>query len=321
MTLFPIICMLRKMVCVSMIVVCALSIRAVAEMPILTDVRAEGMGTAYTAVAHQSTALDWNPAGLGDMRRSDLTALFSQGFVDTKFTSISYGRPTDFGGWALGWGRVSNEFEKTNAQDDFLGNGAVSNDVVMAGFGYYRLPVSLGLSVRYFSEKIDPVQLSGYAFDVGALYEYKKLRLGWAWKNILSNSLEGTGMAGDNVSEVIPPLMRAGAALTLPLDFDIQFLSGASVDPTINPEIWHCTLITAADVEIPVYRNQSLAVSPGLEVGVNDLISFRAGLKQCKDFSVGMSIKASAVSFDYAFVFNPSITNTHILSLSIYFGA
>ncbi|MGA2090852.1 MAG: hypothetical protein ABSH12_05250 [Endomicrobiales bacterium] len=313
-------CISRKTLFIDIFIFSVTTGSLLAEMPVLTDVRAEGMGEAYTAVADQSTALDWNPAGLGTMQRTDLTALYSQSLVDTQYTNFSYGHPCSFGGIAVGWSRVSNDFEKTSAQDQSLGTGSVSNDVVMAGFGYNGLPVALGMTVRYFSERIDPELLSGYAFDLGALYTYKQCRFGWVWKNVLSSSLEGTGIAGNNVSEVVPPIMRAGFAWVLPVDFDVRDLGNGSNDQLQKSEIWHFTLTSALDVDIPVYSQQVLAISPGLEIGVRDLIAIRLGLSQLQDFRVGLSIKTKIVSFDYAFLFNPSLTNTQMLSTSLYFG-
>lgn len=290
-----------------------------AEMPVVTDVRAESLGGAVTAIAKQSGALAWNPAGLSAMPQVELGALYASGIVDTQYMGVSCGIPLGIGGLAIGWHRMANEFEKTSALDVPIGDGTVSNDVVRAGIGVNILPVKLGVAVRYVAERIDDFSLDGFACDAGAQYAWRKLRLGAAWKNAYAGGLTGTGAAGDAVSETIPPSVRAGVALVLPASFDVQQRKQDMEDGSAGPRRRTLTITPTVDVDIPVYRRQTLQATPGIELDVERLVALRLGLHECRDVRAGIALKTPAFVIDYAFAANTDLAHTHILSTTIYF--
>src|SRR5579859_3662899 len=64
-----------------------------------TSARATAMGSAFVAVADDSSALFWNPAGLGKLQRGDVSAYADAWLVDTARGSLSVAMPLqDFGG-------------------------------------------------------------------------------------------------------------------------------------------------------------------------------------------------------------------------------
>lgn len=290
-----------------------------AEMPVVTDVRAESLGGAVTAIARQSGALAWNPAGLSTMPQVELGALYASGIVDTQYMGVSCGIPLGFGGLAVGWHRMANEFQKTSALDMPLGDGAVSNDVVRAGIGVNVLPVKLGVAVRYAAERIDDFSLDGFSCDAGAQYAWRKLRLGAVWKNAYAGGLTGTGAAGDAVRETMPPLVRAGVALVLPASFDVQQRKQDAGDGSAATQRRVLTITPSVDVDVPVYRRQILQATPGIELDVERLVALRLGLRECRDLRAGIALKTPAFIIDYAFAASADLAHTHLLSTTVYF--
>ncbi len=55
--------------------------------------RASGIGSAYTAIADDVTALYWNPAGLAQMRKKEIAATHTELFADTRYDFIGYAMP------------------------------------------------------------------------------------------------------------------------------------------------------------------------------------------------------------------------------------
>jgi hypothetical protein len=64
-----------------------------------TSARATAMGSAFVSVADDSSALFWNPAGLGTLKQADITAHANSWLVDTARGSLALGLPlADLGG-------------------------------------------------------------------------------------------------------------------------------------------------------------------------------------------------------------------------------
>src|SRR5580704_2420324 len=55
--------------------------------------RAMAMGGAYYAISDDATAAYWNPAGLAQLQRKELTAMQATLFEQTKLTYVSYAHP------------------------------------------------------------------------------------------------------------------------------------------------------------------------------------------------------------------------------------
>jgi hypothetical protein len=65
--------------------------------------RSLGMGGAHAAVADDASAVYWNPAGLSQLDRKDLVAMYSALYENTGFGSFNYAQPTvDAGTFGIG---------------------------------------------------------------------------------------------------------------------------------------------------------------------------------------------------------------------------
>ena len=292
----------------------ACAAQAFAVMPYYTGVRAEGMGGAFTSVADDNSALYYNPAGLAGLEKQEAAAMYWKDYFDTGYYSLSYGRPVnDFGGLAFGWARTANSFERADAWGNASGTADVTGDVFMLGAGYYKnLPVSVGVTAKFITEKIDTFSASGWALDAGSFVEVKPLRLGIVLQNAVSGGLKGESLAGGTASEDLPSTLRFGVSCAGGADY-------RALNPDINSEKISLSYLVAADIVVPVSNPGNYKLSPGAEIWLNDTVAFRAGYKESADFTTGFSLKFSGLRIDYSFIASKELENSSLFSTSIFF--
>lgn len=75
----------------------------------------------------------------------------------------------------------------------------------------------------------------------------------------------------------------------------------------------------AGDLRLPADKNDPAVFSPGAELWVNNTVAFRAGMREARDYTTGISLNVAGVRFDYAFLFSRSLENTHVFSTSFLF--
>ncbi len=188
--------------------------------------RATAMAGAYSALATDVASLDYNPAGLAGIRRTDLQANYLDYLEDTTLQSALVGFPislgqsqkvqpledAEFGPNQLS---VGFEYRAFRAKDIGRSNIGVKQDefdvkdqLLALGFAYPVTPrMSVGVSGKMISNKIQDKSVSNYAFDAGAV---AKLSSRWSVGAAVQNA--GTSKALDKESDPLPLALRAGAA-------------------------------------------------------------------------------------------------------------
>jgi len=295
-----------------------ISCSAWAVMPYYTGARAEGMGEAFTSISDENSGLLYNPAGLSDMDKKEVSAMYWQDYFGTGYSFLSYGVPLDkWGAVSAGWSKTSNSFEKTDAFGNQLGNADVSSDVFMLGAGYYKnLPLSLGVTAKFINEKIDNFSVSGWAIDVGSLIEIKPIRVGITFQNAISGGLNGNSLAGGAVSEKIPSTLRFGISMA-----NSNICRMGVCPPGAEEKVEKLSLryTIATDIIIPTDIPENYTISPGAEIWFNDTIAARLGCRDLKDFTCGLSLKLGVFRLDYALILSKELENSNIFSTSLFF--
>lgn len=165
-------------------------INAAAFLKIGVGARQAGLGSAVTAVSGDVTNMYWNPAGitLAKDQMAQASFTYNQWFADLtqQAAAVSYNLE-DIG--TIGVGFMTFGLAGIQADRDVAPSTARPGDVVVidqaSGSTYdYRDMVmqltyarnitdqlSLGVSVKYISEKIDDQNASAIAFDFGSVYE------------------------------------------------------------------------------------------------------------------------------------------------------
>ncbi len=298
--------------------------------------RALGMGGAFVAVANDATAIYWNPAGISRISRSEATLIHTNWLVGTNF---------DFAGIVLPIGRVgsiavsvtslsTDEMEVRTVQNpEGIGEKFSYGDLT-AGLSYAKNltdKFSIGVNVKYISQRIWHMNAQGYALDIGTLFrtEFNGMMIGMSISNFgTSMKLEGKDVfvnydeapqfGGSN--ERIPAYKKTDE-FPLPLLFRV----GIAMDLLKNSRN---QLTIAADAAHP--NDNTEYINLGLEYSFRNKVALRFGYKNLftldteEGFTAGVGTKLKlaggvALKIDYAFQDFGRLENAQRFSLGFEF--
>jgi len=259
--------------------------------------RAVAMGGAFVAVADDSTAACWNPAGLAQVKDTRIGGMSTQPFGITGLTHQYVGAVTNISGFGIGLGYerasipgtqydASGHEGSTFTWSESLFLGTVSTDIkgvgmVGANVKYYMADSGLGDSA------------SGFGFDLGAI-----INLG----DVFTVGVSAFDLGNSQVSwstgetDVVSSLYKVGAAAKL--------LDGS--------------LILAGDFDFDSAFNMGDAHA-GLEYQLIPQLALRGGVVFTNNFSsyyytVGAGLDVSGLYVDAAYLLNENLGNTLVLS-------
>ena len=218
-----------------------------AFMRIPVNARANGMGSAFTAVVQDPSAGWWNPAGLTEVSQIQLIGMYSMMSMDRSHNFIGLGVPLpweNFGSIGLSW----LQFGVSDIDGrDFRGQPTSKfNDNEMAfslSYAYQIRPfVSVGLTGKYLHHSLADYSANGFGLDVGVIGNIKQQYfLGFNIQNILGSLKWNT--VSDR-KESLPIVLRAGLGFkpgTIPLTaaFDlVKIENGDKLQFYIGTEYW-----------------------------------------------------------------------------------
>jgi len=241
--------------------------------------RSIAMGEAFSSLADDGTAFIYNPAMMNATPYGNVTAMFNKSMLDmtTNFVGAKF-RVKKFG---FGIGilkttvsdiEVRNNpgavLEKFNS-DNFSGGISISYEI-------YK-NFNIGVTGKMLYEKIYIDEASGYGFDFGANYLYKKFSFGAVISNVGSmNELRLS-------KTKLPTAIRFGTSYKM-LKNNFTFTGAVDGYKVLDGGSFHAHL--------------------GLEGGYKDFIFLRAGYQtgyENKSFSAGLGLKYKSLYLDYAF--------------------
>jgi len=298
-----------------------------------------GMGEAFVAVADDVNALNFNPAGLVQIKRHEISVMYLDSLVDTWFGFIGYAYPIggkverqrgrtfksiqerrNQGTIALGVSSLQAgkmvlepEGNTVRAQEDYLAN---------LGFGYIiwrseekdekikrrarairelRNEVSLGLGVKFvYSTLVEKYSAMAYAVDVGLLGKFT------VGKNRLQLGVTGqnlgTKIKFEEEGDSLPLTVRAGAAYRM--DFKQEHRLTISTE-AVKP------------------NDGDFRGSGGMEYWYREIFALRAGYKAGYDldsFTCGVGFVWKNFQLDYGWGMNAGkMGDNHRFSLTTRF--
>lgn len=266
--------------------------------------RPMAMGGAFSALADDANAINWNPGALGTIAQKNVTASYSSLFRDQSQGFMGYVSPLKEGMGTLGVGLnyliVSNIDRR--AADTEEPDSRFSNDNFALSLSYGRAValegLSLGGNVKYIRTTLDAYSASAVALDFGALYKTRieNLTAGLSLQNL------GTRIGPDP----LPFLIKGGAAYKL---FGSKLALAADVD-------W-----LAVD--------QRAYLGLGTEYWLQKVMAVRAGYQfgrgqdqlggRLVGFGVGLGVKLERFSLDYAFIPFGNLGDTHRMTVGMRF--
>jgi hypothetical protein len=198
-------------------------------MPSLTiplDARAVGMGSAYTAVASGADSLEWNPAGMDQLRAPQAEAGHLSWVQDVNDEYLDVAFPLyGLGAWGLG---TSYLYTQDTYYSDLDAQGGTFTDFDFSAEAAFSLQIgdsqNLGLEYKILRQ--------GYAsqFDMGSCFDF-----GYQWRDVLQGfdlgaaALNlGTPLALGSAGNALPITLKVGGAerftplITLAVDEEYQ---------------------------------------------------------------------------------------------------
>ncbi|MFQ5706510.1 MAG: PorV/PorQ family protein [bacterium] len=157
-------------------------------------VRGTAMGSAFVSIADDATAMFWNPSGIA--RMSDITLFFDHAPWLSSLNFNYFGAVFPFGSQGslgLNVTSLSTDDMLITTVDQPLGTGETfSATSVAVGVAYARNLTdrfSIGINIKYLHESILNSNASGFAFDIGTLYDtpFPGVRLGVSLSNFGTN--------------------------------------------------------------------------------------------------------------------------------------
>ncbi|MBD3223182.1 MAG: PorV/PorQ family protein [Caldithrix sp.] len=298
--------------------------------------RAIGMGGAFVSTANDASALYWNPAGLGELKRAEIMFVHTNWIANINFdfagVVIPLGRYGTIGG---GITSLSMDDMKVRTIDQPEGTGEFfkAGDLsIMLSYGYKLTDrFSIGFNTKFIHQQIWKETARGFALDIGTIFRtgLNGMRIGAA----LTNFGTDLQMSGDDllVYHDIDPYQlgnneRIFASLktqTWPLPLNFQ--AGLAME-AYQSDRHRLTLATEA--MHPINNTESLHA--GMEYAFNELFFLRGGYRNLllKDSEEGLTMGAGfsirfmnnfKVRVDYSYADFGRLENSQRFSLNMQF--
>lgn len=267
-------------------------------------VRALGMGSAFTAVANNSDAPYWNPAGLSQIKRSEITTMQTQLSTDADNYYISVVMPFLSGGLGISWIRVSTGsiLQTSGTTDAYnevqnLSEFSYYSDAYLLAYGQNITDnLSIGVTAIYLSTNMPGLSdaggfATGYSLTPGILYKpLKDLSIGFKIDQFMNRQQWET-----DTEEIAPSIDRLGIAYSMKL---------------FSYEVLLCG--DASQVNKAGYTAE---FNYGTEIS-KDSISVRCGSSD-NAFTAGLGMKFGQVGIDYAYVTQMNLSKNNVNRVSL----
>ena len=270
--------------------------------------RPVAFGEAFVGLADDASSIAYNPAGLARLRRTEVQ--FSHNMlaedVHQEWAVAAVPGPWSFA--AAANLIFVKPFEVFNENDQAVGE--ISSQDASYHLALARLlgPLSLGVSGKYLTSRLDTHKAHTLAFDAGAL-----LRLtDDAYIGISALNMGGGTLRYIDQENELPRAFKAGASWTM-----------------LRRKSLGRALTMIADATVPAYDDPFVA--GGFELKLYDALALRGGGRSRRDaglgYSCGMGLSltrseesAFQIDFDYSFVDFGRLGGAHRAGITLRFG-
>lgn len=262
--------------------------------------RATGLGGAFTAVSDDINALSYNPAGLANLKRSEMGFTRAELVEGVSYSFLGYSRPVAGGSIGMGVNYLGQSvIEGRGANREAAAKFGASDTAVNLAYGRTLTARSgLGFNFKYITSHIADESASGWAVDAGWQYKapVKGLSLGLAVQNI------GPKMKFMNEGSALPLTVRAGMGYMV-LD-NILFSFDA------NRQVNEKKTVFSFGSEYAVFN--SFFMRAGY---LKSAVSGGSSLADSSGFKAGFGFKLRNFNLDYAVTPFGDIGKAHTISL------
>ncbi len=194
-------------------------VRAAEFLEIPVGARGIGMGSAYTAVADDISAMWWNPAGLGFLESAEFMCTVVDYTLDLTYTYLAGAVPISDGritlGGFIGYLDIPDEEITTITSPNGTGSFYNSYDVQIGGSFAINLSdrFTTGINVKFIHQDFfQDISSNAMGFDAGGIYHTelwdKDIKFSFAIQNLGTNMI----MRGDKLRRSFPPQTMGGGS-------------------------------------------------------------------------------------------------------------
>lgn len=305
-------------------------------LTIAQGARATALGSSFTAVADDPTAIYWNPSGLADLEGVQVLFDHTSWIADINMNSVflTYGMG-DMGTIGFSYTNLDYGEIDVTTEEKPEGSGHVydASDVVFtASWGLFLTDkFSIGFSPKVIYQSIWNMSATGAAIDVGVRYvtPFDNMVLGMVIAN-LGSQMQMTGRSATIIHDPDPdrennngkiPASYNTESWNLPLNFKI----GLSWKKELTDA---SALLLSGEAAHPNDNFES--VNLGGEYQYGDFLFFRAGYKDLfmpdleSGMSYGLGLKQLVINdlhiiLDYVYTDFGRLNNTQKISVSLVF--
>lgn len=274
---------------------------AAAYLKMGVGARAIGMGEAFVGVAEGGISSFWNPAGLSQMKRPELSAMHADLNLDRKYEFLNFAAPANEKmTWGVSWihSSIDGIERRAGASDagyapgDLMGFFDDRENSISGSIAYKSTDkVSLGASLKYLSHDLYTNDADGVGIDLGLLFKANEdFSVGLAVKEIGSS-------------------LKWNTASNRKDDVPVNATVGFKYTPLQN--------VTMA-LDINKIEDMNTRVNFGVEGVFNEALALRAGVHD-GDLTAGLGLALKDWNLDYAFA-EQEIGDIHRISGSVKFG-
>jgi outer membrane protein OmpA-like peptidoglycan-associated protein len=274
------------------------------------NVRALGMGSAFTAGPSSGDGLFWNPSSLGFLDGAELSLVglpFADDAADREgaFSLALNPQAMGIADYPIGNFSVSSWF------DGFRSDGE-KNRMMLLGYGLpLNSEISAGANIRHHRWSRSIYTQLGWSFDLGLLYSRKLKRLGDRISlGLTFEDLGGHVWENGELVEKLPPVTRLGA--TYYLDADTIFSSDLVLrnDKQFDLQERFRTHIGA---------ERWLFNRFGIRIGYTAIANYDRFTEG--EWSRGFSLRNESGRIDYAYVSGDNLEQgVHWIAATLYWG-
>ncbi|MGD8778873.1 MAG: PorV/PorQ family protein [Ignavibacteria bacterium] len=299
--------------------------------------RANAMGGAYSSLANDATALYWNPAGIASINEYQTAFSHTSLFADINLNFVGFVIPLEEFG-VVGLSVTALDYGEMEVTTEYYPEG--TGETFTAGSFAFGLSYArnitedfaLGITAKYVNEDIYNSSASGFAFDIGTIFNTPFYGIKFA--SSITNY--GTKMQMDGQDLLIqydPDTQNSGNNESLDaylstdeFDLPLRLQIGLSKDIRfINGQ----RLSLAIDAAHPNDNNQWVNVGGELAL-INEMVFLRGGYKTLflndsqEGLTLGFGLNYSGLEFfritiDYSYQQYEYLDNVHTFGVLLGF--
>jgi hypothetical protein len=289
-----------------------------------------GMGRAFVGLADDTSAIFYNPAGLGQQTEWQVSTMQGK-YVNTfDYLQLSALYPTDLGTFGIGYGGSSIGFSFPSSEVIIIGgerriiptgevSGSYSNTALLLSYGkkfnFYSLKnISLGSSLKLLSQNLSAnVAASGTAsgleLTVGSFYPINSdWKVGASVLDILPAALGGKVKWSNGTEETLPAKLKLGLSYT-------NLNNKAITSPKVNLAIDYDQYLNRRDVPSLAHLGVEWFPAPtfALRAGIDQssIANPAGGYSVSNDVTYGLGLFYNNYRFDFAYhMYNNLVADT-----------